>query len=361
MLYALIIAGGKGQRFWPKSTTARPKYLLPFTGKRSLLQETVHRAKWVVPASRIWVITIKQSASAVGKQLIGFPGIKIVQEPFGRNTAAAVGLGAVLIKRIDPDAVIMVLPADHLIKDRKKFCSAVRLCARAARSKKALVTVGVKPTYPATGYGYIQLDPEDKSLTRNSQEKIFRVKRFIEKPDKKTARRFLNSSRYLWNSGMFFWRAKVILGEIENHLPGLFRGLTRIEKARSTSSRQKVIRDVYKNLKPDSIDYGVMEKAKNVLCLKTDFSWDDCGSWLCLERLYQPDKNGNIFFGNVAGMDARNSIIFGSKNRLIAALGVKDLIVIATGDVVMICPKKKAEKVKDLVEDLKKRKFTKYI
>ena len=361
MLHAVIIAGGKGQRFWPKSTTARPKYLLPFTGKRSLLQETIHRAKWVVPAKRIWVITSKQSASAVGKQLIGFPGINIVQEPIGRNTAAAIGLGAVLIKRLDPDAVIMVLPADHLIKDRKKFCSAARLCARAARSKEALITVGVKPTYPATGYGYIQLDSEDKSLTRNSREKIFRVKRFIEKPGKKTARRFFNSSSYLWNSGMFFWRAKVILGEIEKHLPGLFRGLTRIEKAQLTSSRQKVIRDVYKNLKSASIDYGVMEKAKNVLCLKTDFSWDDCGSWLCYERLYRPDKNGNIFFGSVAGMDTRNSIISSSPNMVIAALGVKDLIVIATKDGVMICPKEKAEKVKDLVENLKKRKFIKYI
>ncbi len=361
MLYAVIIAGGKGQRFWPKSTTARPKYLLSFAGKRSLLQETIRRAKWVVPANRILVITSKQSASAVRKQLIGFPGIKIIQEPFGRNTAAAVGLGAVLIKRIDPDAVIMVLPADHLIKDRKKFCSAARLCARTARSKETLVTVGVKPTYPATGYGYIHLDSEDKSLTPNSQEKIFRVKKFIEKPDKKTARRFFNSSSYLWNSGMFFWRAKVILGEIENHLPGLSRGLSRISKAWSTPSRQKVIRDVYKNLKSNSIDYGVMEKAKDILCLKTDFNWDDCGSWLCLERLYRPDKNGNIFFGNVAGMDTRNSIISSSPNMVIAALGVKDLIVIATKDGVMICPKEKAEKVKGLVGNLKKRKFTKYI
>ncbi len=359
MLYALIIAGGQGQRFWPESTAAGPKYLFSVTGKRSLLQETIHRAKWVVPASRIWVITSKQSASAVAKQLIGFPGIKIVQEPFGRNTAAAVGLGAMLVKRIDPNAVIMVLPADHLIKDRKKFCSAARLCARAARSKEALITVGVRPTSPAIGYGYLQLDSEDKTLTRNSREKIFRVKRFIEKPGKKTAGRFFNSSRYLWNSGMFFWQVKVILNEIENHLPRLFRGLTRIEKARSTPSRQKIIRDVYKNLKSDSIDYGVMEKAKNILCLKTDFNWDDCGSWRRIEHIRRPDKNGNIFFGSVAGMDVRNSIISSSTNMQIAALGVKDLIVIATDDVVMICPKKKAEKVKDLAEHFKKRKFAK--
>lgn len=362
MLYALIMAGGRGMRFWPKSRARSPKQLLSIAGRRSMLQATLARAKSLTSEDRILVIAERVHLSEVTRQLSDFPRAKVIQEPFGRNTAAACGLGAIFVERHEKDAVIVVLPADHIISDYRRFSSCIRLCSKVAKENKALVTIGIEPTYPATGYGYIKIVTSNQKPVTRRKNRIFKVERFVEKPDKRVAERFLKSANYLWNSGIFVWRTKVILGEIQKHLPRLSKGLKRIKEALGTRSQEEVIEKVYQGISPVSIDYGVMEKARDIFCVKANFGWDDCGSWASLERLHRPDKDGNIFLGNVESVDTKGSIIFGSKDKLVATVGVKDLIVVNTDDATLVCPKERAEDVKRLVENLgKKGRYKRYL
>ncbi|MBU4561208.1 mannose-1-phosphate guanylyltransferase [bacterium] len=358
MVKAVIIAGGRGERFWPKSRIKTPKQLLPIASKRSMLSETVKRISPLVKPEDILIIARKGLGARIKKELPKVPIKNIISEPFGRDTAAAVGLGAILAEKKDPDSVMIILPADHVIGEPKKFLKTLRVAIKAARNTDNLVTMGIKPTRPDTGYGYIEIG---SPVRRFAGSPVYWVKRFAEKPDKKKALKFIRSGRYLWNSGMFIWRASVILGAIKKHMPKLYRGLLEIQRALGTKKEKSVVEKVYRKLDKISIDYGIMEKAKNTLVVKADYLWDDVGNWQALERISVKDKKGNITKGEVSSLDTRDSIILCDKG-MVGTIGLKDLIVISTEDAILICPKDRAQEVKELVHKLGKNpKLKKYI
>ena len=358
MVKAVIIAGGRGERFWPKSRIKTPKQLLPIASKRSMLYETVKRISPLVKSKDILIIARKGLEGRIKKELPKIPAKNIVSEPFGRDTAAAVGLGAILVESKDPDSVMVVLPADHVIGEPKKFLKTLRVAIKAAQDTDNLVTMGIRPTRPETGYGYIEIGSR---FTVHGSRLVHRVKRFTEKPDRKKALGFMKNGKYLWNSGMFIWRTSVILKAMRRHMPQLCRGLLEIQKALGTSKERRVIEQVYGKLDKVSIDYGIMEKAKNTLVVKADYLWDDVGNWQALERISVKDKEGNITKGEVSSLDTRDSIILCDKG-MVGTIGIKDLIVISTEDATLICPKDRAQEVKELVHRIGKNpKLKKYI
>ncbi|MBA7471271.1 Mannose-1-phosphate guanylyltransferase RfbM [subsurface metagenome] len=340
---AVIMAGGKGERFWPLSKEKFPKQLLSLIGKRSLLQETVDRLQPLISPQDILVVTRRSLARAIERQLPQIPRKNIISEPVGRNTAPCIGLAAKMIKE---DAVMVVLPADHIIKPRRKFLDTLKKAVTLAKETENLITIGIKPTYPATGYGYIEAGTRER-------RQVFRVKRFVEKPDKKKAERFLKSGRFFWNSGMFVWRKSVVLEAIGKYMPSLYQKLQMISS--------KNISKLYPGLPNVSIDYGIMEKAKNSLLIPADFSWEDLGSWESLDKFLSRDKEKNAIIGRVSTIDSQNCIMVNRKG-LLSAIGVSDLIIVSTEDVTLVFPKGKGQQVKKLVEKLRRdpklRKYT---
>ena len=357
MVKAVIIAGGRGERFWPKSRIKTPKQLLPIATNKSMLYETVKRIRSLVRPEDILIIARKGLGTRIKKELPKIPTKNIISEPFGRDTAAAVGLGAILVESKKPESVMIILPADHVIGEPKKFLKTLRVAIKAARDTDNLVTMGIKPNRPETGYGYIEIG----SKVQSPKSKVYRVKRFTEKPDRKEALKFVKSGRYLWNSGMFIWRASVILKAMRKHMPQLYRGLLEIQKALGTLKERGAIERVYRKLDKVSIDYGIMEKAKNTLVVKADYLWDDVGNWQALERISVKDKEGNITKGEVSSLDTRDSIILCDKG-MVGTIGIKDLIIISTKDATLVCPKDRAQEVKELVHRIGKNpKLKKYI
>jgi mannose-1-phosphate guanylyltransferase len=339
---AVIMAGGKGERFWPLSRERFPKQLLSLTGKRSLLQETVERIKPLIPSQDILVVTRHPLGRIIERQLPQVPRKNIISEPTGRNTAPCIGLAAKMIKE---DAVMVVLPADHIIKPKRKFLNTLRKAVTLAREMENLITIGIKPTYPATGYGYIEIGTKEKQQSTRDKRQIFRVKRFVEKPSKRKAESFLKSGRFFWNSGMFIWKKSVILKAIEKHMPSLYRGLEMISS--------KNISKLYPKLPDISIDYGIMEKAKNSLVIPANFSWEDLGSWESLDRFLSRDGNKNVIIGRVSTIDTRNCIMVNRKG-LLSVIGISDLIVVSTEDATLVLPKGKGQELKRLVENLRR-------
>jgi len=340
---AVIMAGGKGERFWPLSREKFPKQLLSLIGKKSLLQETVDRLQPLISSQDILVVTRRSLARAIERQLPQIPRKNIISEPVGRNTAPCIGLAAKMIKE---DAVMVVLPADHIIKPRRKFLDTLKKAVTLAKETENLITIGIKPTYPATGYGYIEVGNKEK-------QQVFRVKRFVEKPDKKKAERFLKTGRFFWNSGMFVWRKSVILEAIGKYMPFLYQKLQMISS--------KNISKLYPGLPNVSIDYGIMEKAKNSLLIPADFSWEDLGSWESLDKFLSRDKEKNAIIGRVSTIDSQNCIMVNRKG-LLSAIGVSDLIIVSTEDVTLVFPKGKGQQVKKLVEKLRRDpRLRKYI
>ncbi len=340
MLNAVIIAGGRGERFWPRSRFHKPKQLHAITGPETMLQMTVRRIQPLIPLERVYVVTGEKLGQEVRRQLPGLPEQNIIAEPVGRNTAAAVGLSAVWIGRLDENATFVVLPADHLILDEEKFLACLSMGAKVAREKESLVVLGIKPNRPETGYGYIKAG-------REISEKVNEVEKFVEKPDDKTAKKFLARGGYFWNSGMFVWTYPVIMAAIEKHMPHLFSGLERVR----TTPKKEVIAEVYEKIDDISIDYGVMENAENIFMVMGDFRWDDVGSWLAMDRIWEKDEEGNVSQGKFIGIDTHNSIIVGGKT-LIATIGVSNMIVVTTDDSILICAKEKAQEVKKMVRKL---------
>jgi len=307
------------------------------------LQETVERIQPLIPPRDILVVTRRPLARAVERQLPQIPRKNIISEPVGRNTASCIGLAAKMIKG---DAVMVVLPADHIIKPRGKFLDTLKRAVTLAGETEDLITIGIKPTYAATGYGYIEVGNKEK-------QGVFGVKRFAEKPDRKKAERFLKTGRFFWNSGIFVWKKSVILEAMRKYMPSLYRGLQRISL--------KNVNKLYPGLPNVSIDYGIMEKAKNSLVLPADFSWEDLGSWESLDKFLLRDRKKNAITGRVLLMDTQNCTVVNKKG-LLSTIGVSDLIIVSTDDVTLVFPKGKGQQVKKLVEKLKKdpklRKYT---
>lgn len=380
MLYGVIIAGGTGKRLWPKSRICFPKYLLRINGRKSLLQQTVDRARQLIPIDNILIITNREHLKIISREIPKLPKKNIIAEPVSRNTAPCVCVAASLVKKRDPDGVILVMPADHIIEDKESIKEIFSFAVLIARMKECLLTIGLKPGYPATGYGYIKtgklykrlLAPLEikckhgrsyKFLTGLAAKKLesYKIDRFIEKPPLKKARAFLKSRRYLWNSGIFIGRAQTFLDEFKRCKPAIYRIAEKIGKSIGTGKHSDIINRYYKEFPDISIDYAIMEKTKIAYVIKADISWQDIGSWQSLEGHLKKDSRGNIVMGDYLGMDLENSIIVGEKGHLIAALGLDNVVIVHTKDSTLVCAKDRAEHVKELVDLAQNRGLKRYL
>lgn len=361
-LYGVIIAGGSGTRFWPLSREETPKQLLSVDGRESLIQATVSRITPVIPLERIYIVTNQKQVESINFQLHASTGrgwdTNFIIEPEAKNTAPAIGLAAIYLRNLNPCAIMAVLPSDHIIRGNDKFCSALLTGAEIA-SQGYLVTIGIKPNTPDTGYGYIKVSSE-KLEVRSKGYNCYKVERFIEKPNIKTAERCVREGNYYWNSGIFIWKAEAILSAIEKYMPHLYNGLKKIEKTLGSGREEKTIRAVFPELKPESIDYGVLEKAKNVAILPVGIGWSDVGSWHALWHILHRDSNNNVKHGNVISIDNKNSILYCGK-RVVGAIGLKDMVVVDTPDATLICPKDRTQDVRKIVDILKKRGAEEYV
>lgn len=342
--WVLILAGGGGTRLWPLSRRSQPKQFLPLLeGGETLIGATVRRLHAHVPIERTLVVTSTPQAADVRRCLPTLPEANIVIEPVGRNTAPAIGLSILEVLRRDPYGIVAVLPSDHYVADENRFAETVATALEAA-ARGAVVTIGIHPTRPETGYGYIKRRAEP--VVPGSD--IFEVERFVEKPDRPTAERYVTAGEYLWNSGMFFFPAARMLEEIEHHVPELGEILGSI---RANPALALTLYPAAPNI---SIDYGVMEKlpAQNGLqMVPGNFGWNDVGSWATLSEVRSPDAQGNVVLGEAITVDARNNVLVG-ENKLIAAVGVEDLIIIAAGDAVLVLPRSRAQDVRAIVAEL---------
>lgn len=345
-IYALILAGGSGERFWPLSRKTRPKQLLRLVSKKTLLEETVARLETLVPHDRILILTNIEQEAAVRKLLPGFPKENIVAEPAKRDTAAAVALGAGWVAAQDHAATMLVLPADHLIKDAAAFRKTLALAAETAEETGELVTIGIKPTWPCPGYGYIEQGAAVHLKNPAAKESIHRVVRFREKPNVDLAESFLRKGNFRWNAGMFVWSVPTVLSEFNRHAPDLADFISQL---RAPGRFEKVLRERFGKLPRISFDYAIMEKADRVLVVEAGFDWDDIGSWTAVANYFKNDEHGNAANGVVTSVDSTNNIVFDQEGTTIALLGVHNLIVVRTGDAILVCHRHQAEKIKNLI------------
>jgi mannose-1-phosphate guanylyltransferase len=355
-MFAVIMAGGKGARFWPRSREKMPKHLLDILSERTMIRETIDRIRPLVPAERTLIVTGKSHAAELIRQLPEIPPENILIEPVGRNTAPCIGLAALHILKRVPDAVMLVLPSDHRIGDEAAFLRIMQAAAGTALQGDPLVTIGIQPTGPETGYGYIE---QGEHFSTSGADEIYRVRSIREKPPREQAERFLAQGGFSWNSGMFVWKASTIIEAIGQFLPDLQRGLLQIREALGTDREEEVVGAIYAGLKSVSIDYGVMEKAKDVLVIPGSFDWSDLGSWDALWEVSEKDENGNVVRGEFIGVDAADSLIH-SPGKLVALVGVKDLLVVETKDALLICRRGRSQDVRKIVETLEKKGLASY-
>lgn len=344
---ALIMAGGRGERFWPYSRQNLPKQFVSLTPDgKTMIQLTVERILPMIAMEDIYIATNAAYKQLVCEQLPGIPQENILCEPAGRNTAPCIGLGAVHIAKKYDDAIMLVLPSDHLIKYNSIFLNTLADTCEVAEEGNNLVTIGITPDYPETGYGYIKFD------TSASKGRAFSVECFVEKPDMETAKRYVANSQYLWNSGMFIWKVSSILANFSKFMPETYEGLLEIQTAIGTPDEQKVLGERFSQFESVSIDYSIMEKASNIYILPGSFGWDDVGSWLAMERINETNEHGNMIKGDFVTIDTKNCILRGG-DKLIAIVGVKDLIVVDTRDALLICEKDSTDSVKKVLEELR--------
>jgi len=351
IMYGLIMAGGIGKRFWPWSRGKNPKQFLKISEDKTMLRKTFERLSRIMEPENIYIITNKMQKKMILLDLPEIAENNIIVEPFGKDTAPCIGLGSLFTGVHDPEAIQVVVPADHLIENEKEFKRIVLKAAQFVEKKECLMTIGIKPARPETGYGYIQYCTPEK---QKQKRQIYKVKTFAEKPNLETADRFIRSGDFLWNSGIFIWKAKTILNEIENSLPELYAGLMDINKYMNTDSFSRIVRRVYRQTKSISIDYGVMEKAKDVWVIEGDFGWSDVGSWEEYYNLGIKDKNNNFIKGKGLLLDSTGNLVF-SEKKLIAGIDLENLIIIDTKDALLIVPRDKSQRVKDLVDHLSKK------
>jgi mannose-1-phosphate guanylyltransferase len=347
-IYALILAGGSGERFWPLSRRNRPKQLLRLVSDRTLLEETIARLDGLVPPERILILTNVEQEKSVRDLLKRFPKENIVAEPVKRDTAAAVALGAGWIAARDHAATMLVLPADHVIADREAFQETMKTAAVAAQETGALVTIGIKPTWACPGFGYIE-QGDAVRLRSESKIAVHRVVRFREKPNVDLAESFLRKGNFRWNAGMFVWSVPTVLSEFNRHAPELADFISQV---RSPKNLDKLLRDRFSSLPRISFDYAIMEKADRVLVVEASFDWDDVGSWQAVARYFKKDAHGNAANLALTALDSNDNIIFNDGETAIALLGVRNLIVVRTADALLICHRHEAERIKNLVAKL---------
>ncbi len=344
--YGVIMAGGGGTRFWPLSRKANPKQFLNLSGKDTMVMDTANRLCRIADKEDIFIVTgagFVDSTIKSTEKLLGAD--HIIGEPAARNTAACIGYAAMEIVKKYEDGVMCVAASDHFIKDEDEYERVMKTAISLAAEKDALVTIGIKPTFPSTGYGYIKSN-------RETEADYYAVEEFVEKPDLDTAKEYLASGEYAWNSGMFVWKASVILDYFEKLLPDIYECLVTIGDAMGTDREQEVICEVYPTIPKISVDYGIMERAKGVLMVEGDFGWNDVGSFDALEVIYDKDENGNVVLANGCLIDTNGCILYGDGDKLIATLGVQDIVIAQTKDIVLVCDKKRAQDIKLIPETL---------
>jgi mannose-1-phosphate guanylyltransferase len=349
-LFAIIMAGGVGSRFWPRSKKKTPKQLLRIFGENTMIQNTVARMSELVPRENILIVTNDLQKPGVIEQLPDIPVENIIVEPFGRNTAACIGLASIIVQQREPDAVTFILPADHIITETENFVDTLKTAASFANENPALVTIGIVPTQPETGYGYIQIDED------SGKNNVFKVLTFAEKPNYATAVNFVKSGDFFWNSGMFIWKIKTILDEIKIHMPDLYEGLIQIGDQINSSDFTNILSNVYGKLRSISIDYGIMEKSEKVFLVKGKFNWSDVGSWEAVYQLNEKDQEGNVKVGNTYTDMVLDSYIY-SPDKFTAVIGLDNLIVINTENALLICRRDKSQDVKNIIDYLKLNKL----
>lgn len=359
--YAVIMAGGGGTRLWPLSRKERPKQLLPLIGQETLFQSTVTRLENLFPPERILVVTVEEQAREMYLQMPQIPAENYIIEPAPRGTASVVGLAAAVLYKRDPNAEMAILPSDHFIRNRDLFHYLLKAAFEVA-GDKYLVTLGITPTAPSTAYGYIQ---QGEPLNGEYKYPAYKVKSFKEKPNEESARELLRTGDHSWNSGMFVWRADVILNEIEKQMPALNIALKKIAAAWETDPQNAALNENWQPLKIKTVDYGIMENAERVAVLPAGgLGWSDVGMWSSLFEVLLPDMNGNIATNNSLHLahETHNTLVYnGDSERLVVTIGVDDMIIVDTGDIVLVCKSDQSQKVKDVVEHLKKHRQEKYL
>ncbi|EMY9857793.1 mannose-1-phosphate guanylyltransferase [Clostridioides difficile] len=355
-VYNVIMAGGGGTRFWPLSRQEVPKQLINLSGEDALINETINRIDSLAKKDDLFIVTNEKQLEAL-KDIVKDKCLdsNILPEPCARNTAAAIGFAAFNIMKKYGDGVMCVYPADHYIKDEKEFKSILEKAIYIAENNDKLVTIGITPTFPSTGYGYINFNREN-----TIEDVAYEVVEFVEKPNYEIAKEYVNSKKYVWNSGMFVWKVSKILEDFKRYLPKVYEKLEDISKYLGTKEEMEKIKEIYPTIQSISIDYGIMERSNDVIVVPGDFGWNDVGSWDSLGAIYPTDDEGNIKRGENITIDTKNSIIY-SDDKLISTIGISDLIVVSTNDAVMVCIKDKAQDVKKIVEQLKEEDRQEYM
>jgi len=349
MMYAVVMGGGKGTRFWPKSTQSKPKQFLRIAGDSSMLQQTVARLKPVIPSKNILFIGNKSHLKLAHKDLKSLPLKNIISEPVGRNTAPCLGLASILLYSRDKNATVVALPADHVISNVKKFQTIIKRSLSLASKTDAIITIGIKPNHPHTGYGYI----EHGKVYKNSKQ-FFHVKRFVEKPSHAKARMYLKKGTFYWNSGIFVFRAALMLKLFQEHQPVLYRHLIKVGNSIGTRAEKSVINREFPKMQSISIDYAIMEKVSNILMTGGDFGWNDVGTWASLDEILKKDSKGNVRSGDVMLINSSNNVVDAS-DRTVTLLDVDDLIVVQTDKNILVTKKSSAQRIRNVVDVLKNK------
>ncbi len=355
-MYHVILAGGSGSRFWPKSRADSPKQLLKILGNETMIRQTYNRLRKIADINKILVVASQHLAKLIHKDIPEIPKDNFIIEPSGKNTAPAIGLAALHIFKRDTNAVMGIYPADHLLVGEAKFKKVITTARKMVENKSALIIIGIKPRYPSTGYGYIQYDT-NKTLDIKG---IYKVKTFAEKPEQETAEKFVKSGECLWNAGMFVWKAELILLEMKTFMCELHDSLDAIYDSLTTSHYESVLDREWELIQPESIDYGILEKAKNVYTIEADFQWNDLGSWYSLFSVITKNKETSYHDGDVISVQSENNLVI-SPNRLTAIIGIKDMAIINLDDATLIVPHDKSETVKDVVNMLKTMNRSDYL
>jgi len=344
-VYAVIMAGGLGERFWPLSTPDSPKQFLRLLGGKTLLRRTVERLEPLIPIDRQIVVAGEAHLARIHEELPELPAANLVCEPVGRNTAACIGLASLFLERRDPDAIAVVLPADHHIEETAAFRASLERAVTLAQEKRGTVVIGVKPDRPDTGYGYMQIGSE-------MLQDIYPVLRFREKPDAETARHFVAAGDYFWNTGIFIWQNRTLQQLLKTHLPAHWSGLEQIRSALGTPAYGDVLATVYSTLEKVSVDYGVLEAAEDIWMVYGRFGWDDLGSWTALGRILAADESKNVVIGRHVGLDTSHCIIYGQEGKVVGTIGLRDLIIAETEHGLLICPKSRVQDIRHLVASM---------
>lgn len=345
--YAVIMAGGKGERFWPLSTAAKPKQVLSLVGGRPMLAQAVERLSGFIPPERVLVITNQDLVDVSREAVPELPAENVIGEPCGRDTAAACALGAAIVEARCPGGAFCILTADHVIRKIDRFHDILNQGFEIAEAGERLVTIGIQPTFPSTGFGYIECL---ETLTEDNDH-IFKANRFVEKPDTETAQRYVKEGGYFWNSGMFIWKAQVLMDALARFEPPVASMAKAIQPVVDASDFKQRLKEEYQRLGRISIDYAVMEKAVNIVTVVGDFEWYDVGSWPALEDHFEKDEHGNIVVGDASTLDSKGNIVV-SEGHVTALIGVEDLMVIHAGHATLVCPKSRAQDVKKMVQQL---------